>query len=1033
MHSTVTLPEELAQQGRALRRLATRLVGDPHDADDVVQDAFVRALQQPPREPGAAGAWMRRVVHGLSIDALRVRARRRRIEAPLSGPVRARDADTARGIELQVAVLEAIRALPEPYRETVWQRYFEGRAPRDIARAAGLPVKTVKTRLHRALGMLRGRLDAEHGGDRRAWALPLLATISPEPAGLAAGATPLLSSYVPSTLALWCLWMKSSAIRLTAAALVLLGGLAVGWSLLDPDDDTAPGRGPGAADPRAAAVRTNERSASPVADVETAETPAGAERRVLDGGPQVATDGALELRVLWHDREPAAGVGVALRREDPGRPRVVFASEVTGPDGRARFDGLEPGLVAVRTDRESDLRGESVEVEVTAGATVERELVLGRGVDVDGVVVGADGEPVGGARVWLQSLHTDWAGGRVAALAGSDGRFALRAAPPGASLGALAAPGGHEAPSELVDLDLLDPADGVVQVRLVLGMTGGRLIGRVVALDDGRPLAGARVAVGVRPRQIDRRGDRVIEQWSPRAVRADEGGRFAFDGLQAGEHEYAVRHEGYGISRGEVAIVAERDAELAVALPRAATVYGQVRDEGGGGLPNVSVFAYDSEPGMSFIQGGQIDFDRTFGHVGTVTADDGRFRLAGVTPGTAHLLVQALRKERPTDRESSSGQAYVHEERTIEAGAEVEWNPILTDGRVIEGWALYRDGRPLDGEFVTLRAPDGTAKATIVTDRDGHFRFVCLTGPLYSIYVQVFDQPRGTPPVELHGVVPDRGPVEVRATFDRPAEAKPARVTGRVLDDGRRLTNRRAATVLLVTESNSWHTSQIDADGLFDFRHVEPGTLRLVVMDCETAVHHGEPFEVAAAELRDVGTVTTRGETAAMRVTLRRGDATEGMEPAFYLRRADGRRGATARPGRASSFEVGNLDPGDYAWSMYCSGAVSQTGTVTLRVGAPASVDVELIAGATCRFDVRYAAEADLGDVTIVYEREGTEFARRTYQPGSALDFRRYTVAQTLPPGDWRAVMTTTKGLRAEARFTIRSVDDRPEPVLELR
>ena len=179
------LPEDLNAQGAALRRLAVRLVDDPEAADDVVQEAWVRALERPPREPGAVRGWMRRVVRGLSVDTLRSRARRRRVERPL-GDLQPTDRDTVEGgLDLQIGVLEAVRALPEPYRTTVWRRYFDDAPPRAIAARDGLPVKTVKTRLHRGLAMLRERLDADHGGRRAAWLLPLAGFARPESLGCA--------------------------------------------------------------------------------------------------------------------------------------------------------------------------------------------------------------------------------------------------------------------------------------------------------------------------------------------------------------------------------------------------------------------------------------------------------------------------------------------------------------------------------------------------------------------------------------------------------------------------------------------------------------------------------------------------------------------------------------------------------------------------------------------------------------------------------------------------------------------------------
>ena len=92
-----------------------------------------------------------------------------------------------------------------------------------------------------------------------------------------------------------------------------------------------------------------------------------------------------------------------------------------------------------------------------------------------------------------------------------------------------------------------------------------------------------------------------------------------------------------------------------------------------------------------------------------------------------------------------------------------------------------------------------------------------------------------------------------------------------------------------------------------------------------------------------------------------------------------------------------------------------------------------MVDGARCKCDVRFADDADLGHVTVVYEREGQEFRRSEFDPGSAVDFRLYYVGATLPPGGYRIVLTTTTGLRAEAAVTVGASREPVSPVLELR
>jgi hypothetical protein len=86
-----------------------------------------------------------------------------------------------------------VRSLDEPYREAILLRYFEGMAPRDIAKSRGVPIDTVRSHLRRGLAKLRERLDASHGGDRRAWCVALI-PFAREPGAVTAPSTTLVAS-----------------------------------------------------------------------------------------------------------------------------------------------------------------------------------------------------------------------------------------------------------------------------------------------------------------------------------------------------------------------------------------------------------------------------------------------------------------------------------------------------------------------------------------------------------------------------------------------------------------------------------------------------------------------------------------------------------------------------------------------------------------------------------------------------------------------------------------------------------------------
>ena len=168
-----------------LRRLARQLVHDEHEAEDLVQSTWLAALERPP-SPGGLRAWLGRVVRNQAINRARGAANRQERErACAREPIARGDLDER--LALQEAVLRAVRALPDPVRQTVVLRYSDSLGPREIARKLGLPLGTVKARLGRGLQLLREALDDRTQNNRAGWLLPLAAWSQPPAAvGLAA-------------------------------------------------------------------------------------------------------------------------------------------------------------------------------------------------------------------------------------------------------------------------------------------------------------------------------------------------------------------------------------------------------------------------------------------------------------------------------------------------------------------------------------------------------------------------------------------------------------------------------------------------------------------------------------------------------------------------------------------------------------------------------------------------------------------------------------------------------------------------------
>jgi RNA polymerase sigma-70 factor (ECF subfamily) len=159
-------------QGRAYR-LALRVLRDEDQAQDVVQDAFLKAYGALDRFQGRSGfyTWLYRIVMNLCLDRKRRDRSDREVEwddQQLPGGVVAGGAEPdaatpeqeAGRSELRRLVGQAIQELPEDARRTIQLREIDGLSYQEIAEALGIPKGTVMSRLHYARKRLQEALRA---------------------------------------------------------------------------------------------------------------------------------------------------------------------------------------------------------------------------------------------------------------------------------------------------------------------------------------------------------------------------------------------------------------------------------------------------------------------------------------------------------------------------------------------------------------------------------------------------------------------------------------------------------------------------------------------------------------------------------------------------------------------------------------------------------------------------------------------------------------------------------------------------------
>ncbi len=164
--------EIVSEHSPRVYRLAYRLTGNPHDAEDLTQDVFVRVFRSLDRfVAGNFEAWLHRITTNLFLDGARRRQRIRfdalaedadgRLADPGAGPVERFDMT-----HLDGEVRDALMALRPEFRAAVVLCDIEGLPYEEVADVLGVKLGTVRSRIHRGRSQLRERLAHRAPGAR---------------------------------------------------------------------------------------------------------------------------------------------------------------------------------------------------------------------------------------------------------------------------------------------------------------------------------------------------------------------------------------------------------------------------------------------------------------------------------------------------------------------------------------------------------------------------------------------------------------------------------------------------------------------------------------------------------------------------------------------------------------------------------------------------------------------------------------------------------------------------------------------------
>ncbi|HGY90854.1 MAG TPA: sigma-70 family RNA polymerase sigma factor [Planctomycetes bacterium] len=369
--------ELLLSHGEGFRALARSLVLDQDDVDDLIQDAWLVALERRPDLLSSPRGWMARVLRNLAFQLARKRSRQREVRLAAEA-LRGSDLEgfSVERLETHRRLVDLVESLAEPYRGLVMLRYFEGLSPRDIAARLGEKPARIRNRLSRALAQLREELDRRESG-HRSWPVALIPLCF---GGPKRGFSPV-------------------AVAMTAALLVVVSVLSFSWRQAEPDGSLAP----------LPPVATTKGEAMAETSIEPAIRQTGEPPAPIAVRPEPSPAWTLRGAVTDLEGRPVVGAAVSFAPEEPSdrvrrfdlarfglREPEVTVSTTTGADGR--FDvsvhGAVRGWLLVRA------KGFTMKTAVVEQGTASRVLfTLSPAQWVDAVVLDADGEPLAGVEI----------------------------------------------------------------------------------------------------------------------------------------------------------------------------------------------------------------------------------------------------------------------------------------------------------------------------------------------------------------------------------------------------------------------------------------------------------------------------------------------------------------------------------------------------------------------------------------------------------------------------------------------------------
>ncbi len=980
-----------------LLRVAGYLTRDRHRAEDVVQTTFLIAIER------AAGydadrpllPWLLAI---LANEARQLHRRESRVALPLerlrsASPTLGDVADTAASAELARCCDHALDGLPELYRPVLILHLRHGLSGQEIAATLARPDATVRSQIARGLELLRRKLPAGIAG--------AVVFGSATGRGLAAVRAAVFAqvsapTVAPTAAAAWGSVVSLAVLgellmqKYVLVGLALLAVTGVGaWTY----SQLARGPERPEAAPATAMVAPTTDGAEPVA----VTGPGKREMVSAAGFAGAPTEGSLQVTVVVDGAATLlADAACSLWATSEGRgPRLVSDGR-TAADGSVGFAGLAPGpyrFVVDAMEHQED-------VAIEPGVATRLRCAIAAGYRCGGTVVDRDGRPVAGAEVrracpWFAI---------VLARTAADGKFVVDHVSGAMQL--WATHGGRQ-PSQRVAVDV---QKDMTDVRLVLGVAGARLSGRVVD-ERGGAAAGARVYLG-----FDLCiGSTEIAEFERHDVRSDAAGEFAVDWARPGRVVVAAVPRDNDLERAssrEVLLVDGTAAAVQLQFGDGASVTGVVRDDAGKAVVGADVSASSDQRGLEPLGARSVATDAT-----------GAFALRGLLAGRPWLSAQ---------RAQGAGLTVV-EPVALQTRQQFEWLPVLAEGAPIRLRVVGPEDTPLENHFLSLAIGDRIAHYG-ATDASGRHRFEHLAPIEHQL--RVYGADYGVVLAERL-VVPGGDELVIRLDA---ARVPSARLTGRIVDaTGEPVPE---AQVALHANSSFVQPQRLDRDGRFQSELLPPGRYGISARAPTRGLGHAfAGVLLVASERHDLGALVLPA-TAALAVRLR-GQGGGGV-PEATLRLArvgeiwSGTEHIAADPVDGVHRQAG-LDPGDYVLRLHGADVAPQNLPIRLVAGERRELDVVAVRAVPVVFEVRCALEPSRAERMLnvqfdVFDAGGERVvSTRLWPYFDDVEQRRERVRLGFAPGRYRVRAEEAGGKRIDVPIEVPALAPAASFVIDLR